>query len=141
MWYTSNDKIYEEVKDAIENDGWTITDDPLMLEYGSLRTFVDLGAERVIGVERNGEKIAVEIKSFLGRSVVNDIENALGQYVLYRSLLGRLEPERKLYVAVSTTAYKNVFQTDAVREIMEELRVSFMVVDLATKEITEWIKN
>lgn len=92
----ANDKISEEVKDAIENDGWTTTDDPLTLEYDSLRMFVDLGAERVLGTERNDEKIAVEIKSFLGRSVVSDIEVALGQYVLYRSVLGRLEPERKL---------------------------------------------
>lgn len=113
----------------------------MTLEYGNIRTFVDLGAERVLAAERKGQKIAVEVKSFLGRSFVNDIENALGQYVLYRSLLLRLEPDRKLYVAISTAAYKNVFQADAVREIMAELEVSIVVVELETRQVLEWIEN
>ena len=137
----AKDKIYKEVRNAIENDGWTITDDPLTLEYENIRTFVDLGAERVFAAERQGLKIAVEIKSFISPSVVNDIEGALGQYVLYRSLLKRLEPERRLYLAISTTTYKNIFQTKAVSEIATELRISLVVIALATQEVKAWIEN
>ncbi|MUG94507.1 hypothetical protein F7734_19850 [Scytonema sp. UIC 10036] len=39
--------------------------------------------------EKQGRKILVEVKSFLGRSFVNDLEQAVGQYVIYL-ILGRL---------------------------------------------------
>jgi hypothetical protein len=46
------------------------------------------------------EKIAIEIKSFRHVSEMKDLEEALGQFVLYERLLTRYEPERKLYLAV-----------------------------------------
>ena len=59
----------------------------MTLEYKDKRVFADLGAERVVAAEGNGEKIAVEIKSFLGRSIMDDLKAALGQYVLYENWL------------------------------------------------------
>lgn len=70
------------VKHALVKEGWAITHDPLTLEYEEVQVFVDLGAERVIAAEKEGEKIAVEVKSFLGPSLIRDVELALGQYVL-----------------------------------------------------------
>ena len=70
----ARDIIHEPVKNALIKDGWTITDDPLALTYEDATVFVDLGAERIIGAERDGEKIAVEIKSFVGRSAIHDLE-------------------------------------------------------------------
>ncbi len=71
--------------------------------------FVDLGAEQPIAAEKDGEKIAVEIKSFRSQSDIRDFENAIGQYVFYRSALSRIEPDRKLYLAISEIAYRNTF--------------------------------
>ena len=66
---------------ALVADGWTITDDPLRLEYGDRNLYVDLGAERAtLGAERTGRRIAVEMQSFLGLSPVRDLEEAVGQY-------------------------------------------------------------
>ena len=45
-----------------------ITDDPLKIEVGDVEMYIDLGAEQVLAAEREGEKIAVEIKSFIGTS-------------------------------------------------------------------------
>ena len=59
---------------------------------------VDLGAERLLAAEKGEEKIAVEIKSFRGASDIHDLEVAVGQYVLYRSLLTRFEPDRRLFL-------------------------------------------
>ena len=39
----AKDIIHEPVRRALENDGWTITDDPLTLEYEEFRTYIDLG--------------------------------------------------------------------------------------------------
>ena len=52
----------------MQKDGWKITHDPLSIQVGTVEMYVDLGAEKLIAAEREGEKIAVEIKSFLERS-------------------------------------------------------------------------
>lgn len=39
---------------------------------------MDLGVEKLISAEKGNKKIAVEIKSFLGTSQVNDLEKAVG---------------------------------------------------------------
>jgi hypothetical protein len=44
-----------------------------MLSYGNENVYVDFGAERTIGAEKNGQKIAVEIKSFVGRSMIKEM--------------------------------------------------------------------
>ena len=38
-----------------------------------------------------------EIKSFLGPSQLHDLEVAVGQYLVYRSLLEVTDPQRKLF--------------------------------------------
>ena len=67
--------------------GWTITHDPLVLKVGTKDLFVDLGAERLLAAEKEGQKIAVEVKSFSGASDVNNLERALGQFILYHDVL------------------------------------------------------
>jgi hypothetical protein len=63
---------------------------------------VDFGAEQPIAAEKEGRKIAVEVKSFLGPSVVYDLEQALGQYHVYRLILAQDDPQRHLAIAAST---------------------------------------
>ena len=62
--------IHEAVKIALIKDGWNITHDPLFIEYGNEDMYVDLGAERLLAAERGAEKIAVEVKSFVGASTL-----------------------------------------------------------------------
>ena len=57
----AKDFFSEAVKNALRKDGWEITNDPLALEYGDTAFEIDLGAERILGAERSGERIAVEI--------------------------------------------------------------------------------
>lgn len=75
----ARDIYHNTVKNALIKDGWTITHDPLSLKLRKgKRLFVDLGAERLIAAEKDTQKIAVEIKSFVGASVMKDLEEALG---------------------------------------------------------------
>ena len=75
----ARDKYHLAVVKALIAEGWTITDDPLWLGYGSQEYYADLGAEQnTIGAEKEGQKIAVEIKSFLNKSVARDLQNAIG---------------------------------------------------------------
>jgi len=86
----ARDIYHNAVRNAIEKDSWQITKDPFILKWGTRDLYIDLGAEKLIAAEKSGEKIAVEIKSFIGASPVTDLENALGQYILYYDILTRL---------------------------------------------------
>lgn len=86
----AKDIYHEHVKTALVKDGWQITHDPLRLDFGEKYTLVDLGAERFIAAEKDKLKIAVEIKSFVGKSTLDDLEKALGQFVLYHDILKRM---------------------------------------------------
>ena len=66
----AKDIYHDTVKNALIKDGWTITHDPLRLSIDDKNLFIDLGAERIIAAVKGTKKIAVEIKSFVGRSEV-----------------------------------------------------------------------
>ena len=102
---SAKDKIHDKVKTAIIKDGWTVTHDPFTIAYGDDTVFADLAAERPFTAERDGEKIIVEIKSFVGRSSIQDFKTALGQYMLYLPAIKELVPEYKLYVAIGEATY------------------------------------
>src|SRR5262249_25578753 len=88
----ARDFYHDHVVDALIRDGWTITHDPLMVRVGAKDVFIDLGAERFLGAEKEGRKIAVEVKSFIGRSETHELEVTLGQFVLYGAVLDNVEP-------------------------------------------------
>jgi len=99
------DIIHNAVKNALIKDGWSITDDPYVIQYRKIVLYADLGAERPIAAERDGQKLVVEVKSFIGASKIQDLKEALGQYDIYRYLLEETAPDRKLYIAISNVAY------------------------------------
>ena len=87
---------------------------------GLRSVFVDLGAEKLIAAERDAEKIAVEIKSFLSPSPIRDLENAWGQFFLYSRVLQQQEPDRVLYLAVNETVYQSIFAEEAGQLLLKE---------------------
>jgi hypothetical protein len=64
----AKDVFHDAVRIGLEKEGWVITDDPLRIEVGDVEMYIDLGAEQVLAA---GEKIAVEIKSFIGTSNIS----------------------------------------------------------------------
>jgi XisH protein len=135
------DIIHDAVKNALIKDGWTITDDPYIIEYRKVKLYADIAAEQPIGAERAGQKLVVEVKSFIGASKIQDLKEALGQYDIYRYLLEETAPERKLYVAVSAIAYKTFFNQDVIKLILNKHQLPLIVVDTETEEIEQWINE
>ena len=135
----SRDKIHDIVKTALIKDNWTITHDPFFIRLGHFRTYADLAAERPFAAQKGDKKIAVEIKSFIGRSPIYDLEQALGQYGLYRALLTEVEPDRQVYLALGRAAYASLFDASAGLVVIRELRLSLCVVDLEREEVNQWI--
>jgi hypothetical protein len=132
------DLYHDAVRAALISDGWTITHDPYTLAAGAQNVFVDLGAERLLAAERGTNRIAVEIKGFLGPSSAADLELALGQYMIYRSLLARQEPERVLYLAVPVRAAESVFASTMGSVAVKDYGVKLIVCDVGRKVVSEW---
>ena len=137
---SARDIYHDTVRRALVKDGWTITHDPLKLQYGKRKFFVDLGAEKLIAAVKGSEEIAVEIKSFVSNSEMADLENALGQYVLYENVMKVVEPHRKLYLAVADNVFESVFEDEIGKLLLENEGMKICVFNPETEEIVRWIK-
>ena len=87
----AKDLFHQAVKQALIKDGWTITSDPLTIRIDRVKLEIDLAAEKVFAAEKDGQKIAVEVKSFINPSNISDFHNALGQFLSYRLALQMTE--------------------------------------------------
>jgi hypothetical protein len=76
----ARDLYHDAVKAALIKNNWAILADPYRIQYKDVDLSADLAAERPLAVEREGQKIVVEIKSFVGRSLMTDFHLAVGQY-------------------------------------------------------------
>ncbi|HYX12800.1 MAG TPA: XisH family protein [Nostoc sp.] len=137
---SAKDVFHKVVKKALQKDGWQITHDPLSISVGGVNVSIDLGAEKLIAAEREGEKIAVKIKSFLEKSsAISEFHTVLGQFINYRGALRRRQPERVLYLAVPLTTYKTFFQLDFPQAMIEENQVKMIIYDVEQEVIFKWI--
>ena len=135
---SAKDFFHNAVRLALEKDGWLITDDPLSFTVDGLDLRIDLAAERLLGAEKEGQKIAVEIKSFLGPSDVSEFHTALGQTLNYRSVLRKKEPDRILYLAIGNEIYKEFFLIPFIQEIIAEHQLKLLIFEAIKQEIVLW---
>ena len=139
-FFMARDKYHELVKAALVKEGWLITDDPLIVEAGKRKIQVDLGAERLIAAEKEGEKIAVEVKSFIGASTLHDFYEALGQFNFYQYALEKKMPERSLFLAVPDDTFEEFFKEDFIAELLVRYQVKMLVYRIDEACIEQWIK-
>ena len=102
--------------------------------------YIDLGAEPLIAAEKDDQKIAVEVKSFLQPSTISEFHTAVGQFLNYRRALRTMEPERRLYLAVPLETYKTFFMLPFIQEGVEEYQLYLLVYDAEEKVIIVWQK-
>lgn len=134
----AKDIYHNAVKNALVKDGWTITHDPLHIGFGGFDFFIDLGAENLIGADKDGKRIAVEIKSFAGTSSLTEFHLAVGQFLNYRLVLKQEEPERILYLAVSEYIHNTFFTTIFGQLATESHKLKLIVFDESQEVITRW---
>ena len=95
----------------------------------------------VFAAEREGVKIAVEVKSFLSKSIMSDFHTAIGQYLDYFDALEESEPERELFLALPVDAYNHrVFQGRFIQKRLKKENVKLIVFDPLINTILEWKK-
>jgi hypothetical protein len=135
---SQRDYLHDPVRQALVKDGWTITHDPYTIAFGNRRGYIDLGAERQFAAEKQGRRIAVEVKSFLGESVMVDLEQAVGQYLLYRSWMARLDEKRELFLAVSSRVYRDVFEDPSAQVLVADYKIQLVSVAVDRQEVDRW---
>ena len=138
--FIAKDIYHNEVKEALEADGWKITHDPYRINLKGLGYEADLGAEKLFGAERADElglnQIVVEIKSFTQSSLTYEFHRALGQYMSYILGLRLQDPERKLYLAIPSFAYKKILKVEGFLLLLEEYKVKIII--FKDKKIIQW---
>ncbi len=134
----AKDLFHNTVRTALDKDGWTITDEHLFIQVEDVDFYIDLAAEKILAAEKTGQKIAVEIKSFLGASDVTEFHLALGQFLNYRSALRLTEPDRTLYLAVPEDVYDEFFRRRFIQRAIEEHQLKLLIFNPESEEIIRW---
>lgn len=134
------DNLHFSLRRTLEKDGWTITDDPLILVLEQTLLKADLGAEKFFTAEKAGQKIAVEVKDFDATSVISELEKTMGQLQLYQWALEEQEPERELFLAVSQDIYTKHFQKPIFKLAVQRNKINLLVYEPNQEVILRWIK-
>jgi hypothetical protein len=139
------DFFHDAVRAALENDGWLITHDPYEIKTDLLNLFdtrmkVDLGAEKLIAADKGAEKIAVEVKSLLGPSLIYDLHNLVGQFFNYQIGIDAQEPDRMLFVAIPSIIFEKLDHQEFFKRILLKSQMHLIVFEPNSKVIKKWIK-
>lgn len=135
----AKDRFHYIVRNALEKEDWKITADPYEINVDDVDFEIDLAAEDLLGAEREGQKIAVEIKSFISPSNVSEFHTALGQFLNYRDALEKIEPERLLYLAVRVPVYETFFQRKFIISAVKKYQLRLMIYDVEQEVIRQWL--
>jgi len=135
------DGLHLALRQTLEKDGWTITDDPLILVLEKSLLKADLGAEKTFAAEKEGRKIAIEVKDFTASSAISELEKTMGQLQLYRWALEAQEPERQLFLAISHRAYLKYFQKPLFRLAVQRIQINLLVYDPTEEVILQWLTH
>lgn len=135
------DNLHLSLRRTLEKYGWTITDDPLILVLEQTLLKADLGAEKFFAAEKEGRKIAVEIKDFDSPSVISELEKTMGQLQLYQWALEDQEPERKLFLAISQAIYIRHFQKPIFQLAVQRNKINLLVYEPSREAIVQWIAH
>jgi hypothetical protein len=139
----AHDKYHKAVRHALEKDGWTITHDPykILIENWRPEYQIDFGAEKsYIAAEKDKEKIAVEVKSFISHSLAYEFHRAIGQYLTYALGVRLLEPERVLYLAMPEKAYQVLETSNLQKMVLQEYHIKVIVFNEKEEIIAQWKK-
>lgn len=135
----AKDFYHENVREALQKDGWRITHDPYSIEIEDVDYQIDFGAEPLIAAEKDGIQIAVEVKSFVGPSTVNEFHKAVGQFNDYCVALEIEDPTRVLFLAVPDDIWFRFFQKQLIQKSLERIKAKIIVYNPEINEIIQWI--
>jgi XisH protein len=135
----AKDRFHQVVRTALEKEGWEITDDPYEINVNDVDFEIDLAAEQLLAATKENQKIAVEVKSFIGSSNTSDFHTALGQFLNYRDALEIVDPDRTLYLAVRNDVYDSFFQRRFIIATVKRYDLKLAIYDVEQEAIVQWL--
>ena len=112
----------------------------MTVSVGKTDLLIDLGAERIVAAERDGERIAIEIKSFVKLSLIQDLKETVGQFVIYEGALAESEKHagRTLYLAIRNETYDPVFEEPIGEMLLRPSHLRLIAFDPDLEVVTLW---
>jgi hypothetical protein len=101
---------------------------------------IDFAAEPLIAAEKDETTIAVEVKSFVGPSNVNEFHKAVGQFNDYYVALEIEDPDRVLFLAIPEDIWLIFFQKRVIQKSLARIQAKIIVYNPHKNEIVQWIK-
>lgn len=135
----ARDRYHYQFRKALEKEGWIVTHDSFDFSIGLVDFEIDLGAEKMLGAEKDGKIIAIEIKSFLEDSPVSAFHKAIGQFDNYFLGLSIYEPNRVLYLAIPEAIFNTFFQRPFIKMVVQKKEIKIITYDAHKEIIVQWI--
>ncbi|MEL7160670.1 MAG: element excision factor XisH family protein, partial [Bacteroidota bacterium] len=111
------------------------------LKVDGIGFYIDVAAEKVVDrLTEEKQKIAAEVKNFIGLSEVNELEKAIGQYLLYRSVPQREDKSCELYLAIPAKFYQRIQEVRIYREALNASNIKIVIYNVAQEMIVRWIE-
>lgn len=133
------DVCHNQVVNALQKDGWAVDQFPFVLVTETRRAFVDIRAVR----KNNGHDeqiLLAEVKCFTQRnSRSSDLYTAIGQYLVYRTMLIENNLIMPLYLAVPDDIYDELFDS-TIQQLIRDNDLKIITVDLEREVIIRWIR-
>ena len=107
---------------------------------GKRKIHIDIEASRPANGRRQ-QMLLVEVKCFPDpENTTRELYTALGQYLIYRTILHDRGIAAALYLAVPAAVFETIFDT-IVRRVTTAYAIKLLVVDLDAEVITQWIET
>lgn len=136
----AKDLYHDNVRLALEKDGWRITHDPYPVKVEDVGYEIDFGAEPLIAAEKEEQLIAIEVKSFVGPSTINEFHRAVGQFNDYSVALEIQDPSRVLFLAIPEDIWFRFFQKRIIQKSLARVRAKVLVYNPHTNTLVQWIR-
>jgi hypothetical protein len=75
----------------------------------------------------------------LGKSIIAETQDAIGQFIMYREVLSDYEADRTLFLAISEDVIENDFSEALKNLVLERLKIKVLIFNIETEEITKWL--
>jgi hypothetical protein len=135
----SYDQCHEQVMRALQKDGWQIDEQQVPIKLDRRKVFVDMRVGRVMNGSRQ-QMLLLEVKCFPdAKNTTQEIYTAIGQYILYRVMLRKVEFDVPLYLSIPENIFSDVFD-DSVRQAIQETQIKLVIVNLDEERIVQWIE-
>ncbi|MBZ0306889.1 MAG: XisH family protein [Anaerolineae bacterium] len=130
------DQYHFYVVNALESAGWKVADKQFSLEVGERDLYPDILAEK-----GETQRIVVEVKTYNKmRSLIHQLEETVGQYILYQIALAENKLSFPLYLAMIAEDFQGIFSEPIGQRVIQKVGIKLIVIGVFTEEIIQWLE-